>query len=211
MRQRKQCTECYYIIRLKRKNPDKYYENNPNYKKCSKCVQWKTLEEFYGRGSNKTFSRCKACELEKERIYRQSTRELELSESCGSERVSKKPNTYRDKYQRECTFSIMEALGYTFNEEKGVWLKPGWKELTENGKIIFPQLVLRNKIRDYEVKEYEGRKPINFVTPEIYEKIFEMRANGDTLEKIANVLNIGATTVFKYLKGKVPKWKNTSK
>jgi hypothetical protein len=213
MRQRKQCNECFYIIRLKKKNPDKYYEDNPNYRKCKICGEWKVLDEYYFHNKEKgtRANQCKPCVRLKENEDSHKKRELELSESCGSERVKVKPNQYNDQYQKACTFSIMETLGYIFNEENGVWLKPGWKELNENGKVIFPKILSRRKVKGYQIVEYEGRKPVNFVTPEIYDKIFELRANGYTYENIGKILNIGHTTVFKYVNGKVPKWKNTLK
>ena len=46
MRTRKQCTECLYQLKLKRKDPNKFYQNNPNYKKCNTCSECKPYSEF---------------------------------------------------------------------------------------------------------------------------------------------------------------------
>jgi hypothetical protein len=210
-RVRKQCTECLYKIRLKRKNPDKLYKDNPNYKKCTKCETWKPLEEYYRKNGDNIFSRCKECEKEKERTERRKYRIKVLEENCGSEKVNLKPNHYADEYQRNCTFSLLEALGYIYNEEFGVWEKPGWKEVIE-GKIVFPKILTRNKT-EYSNENYDGNKAGNWVTEEMYYKIFELRAKGYTYQRIGYELNIGITTVCKYLKGirKNPKWRNTSK
>jgi hypothetical protein len=210
MRTRKQCTECFYIIRLKRKNPEKYYEDNPNYKKCNKCEEWKTLDEYYFKDGRLHFAKCKECIKEKDRTDRRINREKELEEGCGSERINHKPNVYRDKYQRSCTFWIMETLGYIYNDEFGIWTKPGWKEIAENGKVVFPKIISsRKKTNPYPIN---GKKPDVNVTPEKYEMLFELRAKGYTYEKIGKELDLSITTVCKWLKEvRVPRWKDTSK
>jgi hypothetical protein len=208
-RVRKQCTECFYQIRLKRKNPDKLYKDNPDYKKCTKCEEWKPLDEYYRKNGDKIFSRCKECERVKERSDRQKYRQIELEENCGSDKVNMKPNNYADKYQRNCTFTLLDRLGYIYNKEFGVWEKPGWKEVIE-GKIVFPQIILKKKQQSAFYKQ-NVKKPDNMVTAEMYDKIFELRAKGYTYQKIGLELDISVTTVFKYVKGKPHKCKNTSK
>jgi hypothetical protein len=212
MRTRKQCNECYYNIRLKRTNPDKHYEDNPNYRKCIKCNEWKILDEYYLHNKDKgtRVNSCKTCIRTKENEDSHRRRELELEDSCGSERISKKPNVYKDKYQRACTFSIMDALGYIYNEPSGVWTKPGWKEINENGKVIFPKLIERRKmLNPYPTST---QKPTVYVTPEMYDRLFDLRMKGYTYKQIGIELDISVSTVHKWLnQERLPKWKDTLK
>jgi len=147
VRTRKQCTKCLYHIKLKRKNPDMYYENNPNYHKCNTCKDWKLKDKFYINTKDKIYShRCRACTRELDHNKRREY----LEQSCGSDLVKLKPNQYTDKYQKECTFNLMQQLGYTFDEPTGIWIKEGWKEI-KDGKAFFP------KINKPKRNIYEGK------------------------------------------------------
>lgn len=185
MRTRKQCTDCYYKERLKRKNPDKYYQDNPDYKKCNRCGEWKTHEEYYfhNKKKNLRFNRCMDCQRKMDK----DARIVELEENCGSEKVLMTPNRYTDQYQKNCTFSMMKALGYTFDEATGVWTKPGVKEMV-NGKIYFPN-----------VKEYK-HKPGTHITTDMVHKMVELRKLNWGFNKIADKLGISDTTVYNHLR-----------
>ena len=61
MRTRKQCNQCYYNIRLRNKNPEKYYQNNPDYHKCNTCKDWKLIKEFYTTNDKIYSHRCRVC------------------------------------------------------------------------------------------------------------------------------------------------------
>lgn len=190
MRTRKQCTECLYQIRLKKKNPDKFYENNPDYKKCNTCNEWKLIEtEFYHRHGKPYVNRCRFCELEIDRNKRKEY----LMENCGSDKIPPKPNHYADEYQKACTFHFMESMGYTFDEPTGIWIKPGYKEI-KDGKIVYPTLNL---------KQLRRKK----ITPTKIERIIALKDKGLSYEKIGQELGISDTTVYKYLK----KWKSQLK
>jgi len=191
MRQRKQCTECLYNIRLKKKNPEKYYQNNPDYKKCNTCSEWKLVEtEYYHRHGKPYMNRCRECELTLER----SKRKEYLMEHCGSEKVSPKPNHYADEYQKACTFHLMEIMGYTFDEPTGIWIKPGYKEIMD-GKPFFPTI---------KVTSINHR---NKVTPTKLQRIIELKSSGMDTKKIAEELGISEITVYKNFR----KWKNQLK
>jgi hypothetical protein len=187
---------------LKRKNPDKLYENNPNFKKCNTCNEWKTVDSYYIHNKKKgsRVLKCKLCVQAKEATERHAEREIELQQNCGSDRVSATPNKYNDKYQRACTFSVMQALQYIYDEPTGIWYKPGYKEIV-NGQAYFPKIA-EGRINKYQNKPKTDRKVKQWMTQEIYDKIFELRAEGDSYDIIARKLNIGTTTVFNYLKGK---------
>lgn len=190
MRTRKQCTQCLYEIRVKRKNPDKYYKNNPNYHKCNTCSKWKIVPEFYTRETGEIYSnRCRVCT----KILDDEKRIERLINNCGGEKVPPTPNVYADKYQKQCTYEIMQILGYTFDEPTGIWVKAGYKEI-RNGKPYFPTIAGTGRI---------SRK----MTPTILDRIIEYKSMGWANEKIADELGISDTTVYKHYK----RWKNQLK
>jgi hypothetical protein len=188
-RVRGECTDCYYKTRLKRKNPNLYYENHPDYKKCKTCSTWKLVDEFHfhSRVTGLRFTECKLCQNEKDKIKYQQ----ELEENGGSNKVFAKPNKYKDKWQKEQTFMVMEALGYIYDEGTGIWTKPGVKELI-NGKIVFSKI---NKNRT--LGKYNSKVATNKVL-----LMKELRDKGLSYNKIADMLDVSDTTVFKYLNGK---------
>jgi len=193
-RVRKECTECLYNTRLKRKNPDLFYSKDPNYKKCSVCNEWKTQDQYYYH-SKKTgikFADCIVCHRQKDRDGRQEY----LRNNGGADKILTTPNTYMDEYQKEQTFWVMELLGYTYNEESGIWTKPGVKELVD-GDIIFPKVKKHKKIGRYDVK----------ITYQMVEEFVRLKEKGWNSERIGIKFGVSDTTVFKYLK----KWKDISK
>ena len=207
MRIRKQCTECFYKIRLKKKNPDKYYEQDPNYRKCRICAEWKTMDNYYiqDKKKNQRYHKCKKCQNSQDREKNRSEREIYLAESCGSERIPIKPNTYADQYQKACAFNILEVLGYTFDEPSGIWIKPGFKEVV-NGRAYFPMLIKKRA----EYGSISSKRPPKKMTRDIYDKIFILRDQGLSYREIGLELNISITTVSNYINGKEVKWKDTS-
>jgi len=181
MRTRKQCTECYYNNRLKRKNPDKYYENNPNYHKCNTCHDWKEKKQFYTTNDEIYSNRCRTCTKELDRRKRRE----HLEQSCGSDLVPMKPNKYTDEYQKECTFNLMTTLGYTFNEEFGIWTKEPYKTI-KDGKAYFPEI-------------YKTRRVGIKITQPMIEQMLELRKLGWGYKRIADKIGISDTSVFKYV------------
>jgi DNA-binding NarL/FixJ family response regulator len=131
------------------------------------------------------------CQKEKDRLER----EEELEENGGSEKISPKPNNYKDKYQKEQTFAVMKVLGYTYNEVTGIWTKPGVKEVID-GKIVFPKIESK-KVRRDRIK----------LSTETIRKIIEYKNKGWTSIEIEAKLNISDTTVYNHYK----KWKDTLK
>ena len=194
-RVRKECTECFYKLRLKRKNPELYYQSQPDYKKCKVCLEWKHIDEYYfhSRVTGLKFNECMECQREKDRIDREYEKEMK----GGSDKIKQRPNQYADKYQKEQTFLVMNVLGYTYNEDSGIWTKPGVKEIID-GKIVFPKIIKKNrKVGKYEVK----------VDSDMLLKIIEYREKGMGWVKIGDKLDISDTTAFNHYK----KWKDTSK
>lgn len=186
MRTRKQCTECLYELKMKRRNPDKFYENNPDYHKCNTCSEWKLIKEYYTTAAGRIYSnRCRVCTKK----HDADNRHRKLSDNCGSDKIKPTPNQYTDKYQKACTFYFMESLGYIYDEPTGIWTKEGFKEIRD-GKPFFPHI--KPTFRT-------NRK----VTPTKSEKVISLREQGLSYEQIAADLEISDTTVYKIIK----KWK----
>jgi len=184
MRTRKQCTDCLYNIRLKRKNPDKFYENNPNYHKCNTCSEWKELSKFFTSKGKPYSNRCRECTavLEKEKS------EQYKLDNCGGGKVPLRPNKYQNDIQKQCTFELMKTLGYLYDVPTGIWYKPGVKEIV-NGKPFFPNIK-------------KTRKPSTVFNPELIELIDEYTARGLNARQISIKLNLSHTTIYKYVKRK---------
>lgn len=170
------------------------YLNNPDYKKCNTCQEWKLVDEFHyhSKVTGIRFTTCKVCQKIKDNeIYQR-----ELEERGGNDRIKVKPNDYQDKYQKEQTFMVMEVLGYTYNEDCGVWTKPGVKELID-GNIVFPKVKKKRKLGVYDSR----------ITYDILNKIIQLKERGLSYDKIGDKLGIASTTAFKHY----TKWQNKSK
>ena len=158
-------------------NPDLIYQNNPNYKKCTNCITWKTLDQYY-QYKNKAFTKCMECEREQSRKEAKER----LEENGGSLRIKVNPNEYVDEYQRKNVFELMTLLGYLFNEENGIWYKEPWK--TKDGKFPLIKPPTRKIVKTNIPKE-------------VKKKIIEYRLKNYTIGKISAVLNVSETSVWK--------------
>jgi len=151
-------------------------------RQCTKCKVVLPMESFYRKLDGKfRYYVCKKCSREESKIKRDKMK----MNNCGGDRVTVKPNTYTDKYQKECTFNVMKLMGFIFNEENGVWWKPGFKD--ENGK--FPNLTKRKNIY--------SRK--NRITSEMIQEVFILREQKLTMAVIADRLGISDTAVCNIL------------
>ena len=158
-------------------NPDLIYQNNPNYKKCTNCITWKTLDQYY-QYKNKAFTKCMECERQQSRKEAKER----LEENGGSLRIKVNPNEYVDEYQRKNVFELMTLLGYLFNEENGIWYKEPWK--TKDGKFPLIKPPTRKIVKTNIPKE-------------VKKKIIEYRLKNYTIGKISAVLNVSETSVWK--------------
>ena len=148
---------------------------------CKVCMEEKTINEFYNRFGRPIESVCKSCELEKNKQIRQEY----LKENCGSEFVWSEVNKYADEYQKECTFNLLKLLGYLYDEETGIWTKPGWKEI-KDGQPHFPNITYKR-----------GRKRI---TQEDRDKIKRLYAEGYSVDDISIEMRISDTSIYRYVK-----------
>lgn len=90
---------------------------------CGKCFEEKLVDEFYFNITrNCLTSYCKPCI---KLIKTEKDKKIQLEE--GFKRIRQQPNTYNDENERKLTFELLNALGWIFNEENGIWYKPGIK------------------------------------------------------------------------------------
>lgn len=164
---------------------------NPNYKLCRTCQEYIHIDDYYHHGESKktTYLDCRKCCNKREADKRRKERQEAIENGGGSEMVSSKPNTYKDIYQKEQTFMVMEVLGYTYQD--GVWLKPGTKELI-NGKLVFP------KLRKYKHKT-NGNIDYN---DELWDLIWNDFNDGISQRQISIKYGYSTTTICQYIKRK---------
>ena len=195
-RTRKECTECLYKKRKENKLnrisipteivqpvvPESQPEPiNLNLYECKICMEDKTLNEFYLSNGKPVELVCKICEVERNRKARQEY----LKENCGSEFVWAEVGKYADEYQKECTFNLLKQLGYLYDEETGIWTKPGWKEI-KDGQPHFPNIIFKR-----------GRKRI---TQEDKNNMKRLYAQGYSVDDISIEMRISDTSVYRYVK-----------
>jgi hypothetical protein len=178
------CSECYAKQRAE-------YKKSMKPRTCTECNETKQVRDFPNYKSlgpnDKRHNICKKCtsKLEKQRNgYKYNKREL------NGEPVLDKPNTYRTEQQRIDGFELMEALGFTFNEENGIWFKEGLK--TPDGKFVGIQERKRLKIEALK-KEVEEL--------DIWSKIRYLREKDNlSINKIADISGLGRNAIFNFLK-----------
>ena len=176
-RTRKVCKSCYsnqnkeYKKRLKETIPTKT---------CSVCLKTKPLEtEFYKLRSN-YLKICKQCRKER--------REVEMGryyrENGGYSRYFPEPNQYTDEFQREQIFMVMDAIGWSFNEDNGIWYKPGLKESdgSWNPNLVFKVEIKRRKSEKLKQKQQEIRESIPVIR--------RMLNEGKTIHEVAAYYNL---------------------
>lgn len=164
------------------------YKDNTEYKYCKGCNTYKIIEgNFYTWGKlNRPQTLCKVCHNKKSRQRTKEYFEHKRINNGGSERVKNRPNVYMDEYQKEQTFWIMNLMGWTFDEETGVWWKEGIKDKFKQWDKI------KNRVK---VKpEKQKRKIIDM------DKIVELKNRGFSNTQISDMLDYTQVTIRKYLK-----------
>ena len=149
---------------------------------CNDCEQWLPKDDFYPRLK----IRCKKCELHKDSLERAQKR----AEAGGSVRVRVKPNDYEDDVQKEQTFEFMRILGYTFNEEKGIWYKLPWKDKDGN----FPLLDTYGKTR--VVKQRRKKEEI---TQQERDMVIKLYVEGYTCREIKKITGTPLGTLWRWV------------
>jgi hypothetical protein len=167
-------------------------DSNPQFYLCSSCNENKSEEDWYiyidSNSRKRRSAYCKQCAKEK---GNRSYSEL-IESSGGSTFVYSKPNFYADETQKEITFEFLQILGYLYNEELGVWLKPGVKELV-NGRVVFLNLTKKKR------KNRNDNKRIPMTDEEIKE-IHKYYDEGLKVMDICKILNRAQSTIYLIVK-----------
>jgi Mor family transcriptional regulator len=138
-----------YKLKVKQDKILKDIENNPDYKKCIDCNEYKLLQEYYLSAARQAVRRCKSCYV----IFYNDKVKEKMEDKGGKDNYYKDPNKYTSEIQRSQVFMVMELLGWEFDGQ--VWNKPGLKENgvfiniipTEKKKIKRPSLPHGRKIK----------------------------------------------------------------
>jgi len=155
---------------------------------CQDCEQWLPNTDFYKRLK----IRCKACELDLDRKERQEY----LSEHGGSAKVLNNPNTYVDIYQKEQTFEFMKVMGYTFNEENGVWYKLPWKDKDGN----FPNIEEYGRpSRKFTKRRPHTKRKRSEITQEEKDEVINLHLEGYSNKQIAKLTGQANGTVWRWV------------
>jgi hypothetical protein len=186
------CTECFNL-------QTKEYKKSIKPRTCIECNETKEVKQFPNYKSiganDKRHNICKKCTttLEKQRkAYKYNKREL------NGEPVLDKPNTYRTEQQRVDGFELMQVLGFTFNEENGIWFKEGVKNPDGSFIRIIEKKRLQKERRLKEIEELD-----------IWKKIRYLREQGNSINDISTITGINRTAVQKFLyNGKEIKLRN---
>lgn len=164
------------------------FKDNPLYKFCKSCNQYKLLTDFYyNRGIQGYATSCKVCHNEYAHQKQREFYENKYKNNGGSEIIPNKPNTYRDIYQKEQAFWIMELMGWTYNEN-GIWSKIGIKDLNNNWTNVKVIEKKKRGIGPRKKREYD------------VDKIKELRDSGFYLSEIAKIMKCSKPTIVKLLK-----------
>jgi hypothetical protein len=122
-------------------------------KVCNKCNILKEGTDYY---NNRT--QCKECVLEEQRHKAQEQRDIKQQElielGVPTSRVLQTPGTYTDELQRTATRTLLESMGWSFNEELNIFYKypikdetGRWLNLKDAPKTSSQVKKIRSKIR----------------------------------------------------------------
>lgn len=219
---RKECTECLYKQRKERKRLKRIensnliqipipieivqpvvpelepevsidYSTQEGYRLCPQCAKWKYKDQYYTNRHNKKgeariWGRCKPCQ----NIFDKEKAKQRMADNDGPVQVLQKPNSYVNDYQRGRTFQIMEAIGWKFNEEKGIWWKDGIK--TPDGVFMNIKKYIKPSVSYVR----EGDK-VRHPAFQYREEIYDLRSKGYSLLYIAREYDTSAPTIKKII------------
>ena len=164
------------------------FNDNPLYKFCKNCNQYKLLTDYYvNKSINGYATWCKVCHNGHTRKKQLEYYQNKYENNGGSERVLSKANNFTDEYQKEQTFWIMELMGWTYNEN-GVWSKEGIKDKDKNWTNVKKVPKKKKEIGIRKSREYD------------VDKMKELRESGLYFYEIAKIMKCSKPTVLKLLK-----------
>jgi Mor family transcriptional regulator len=179
--------EAYKQYKLKVKQK-KLIENNPDYKQCKKCMEYKNVDGFYLSATKNPVGMCKICY----NIYHRDKVKDKMEMNGGGEHYFSAPDKYTSEAQKSQVFMVMKTLGwyYTIGENGvGVWNKPGLKE---NG--VFINIVPKVKKIKKRPAVTHGRKLNQNVWGNM-ETIVKLKEEGYTYKAIAEEYNCSEPTI----------------
>jgi hypothetical protein len=105
------------------------------YKQCRTCKEVLPYATHFPPFSKKhTHPDCIPCRRVIDKAKRDADRIEHLETHGGSERIPPKPGTYADEYQKQYLFDVLTAFGWSYNDEKELWYKEGFK--TKDGEWV---------------------------------------------------------------------------
>ena len=164
-----------------------------SYRICRKCGEQKDKSTgFYSKGG----TICKDCTKERERITRHNHDRERNEMYGGSERVKPFPNEYTDEWQRKHVFTVLQAIGWKFNEENNIWYDDKIK--TKDGVFITieaqaPQPKVKKKFASTNTDRLEEIKYNNIET------IISLREQGYFLKDLAEQFKVSRPTLSKWI------------
>jgi hypothetical protein len=167
------------------------FSNNPDYKSCTMCAEYKLLTEFYqNKNSGYYHSRCKPCHLQYSSGKLNDYYEEKYKTKGGSERVMRKAGDFVDIYQEEQVSWLLQLIGWS--KDGDVWVKKGIKQVVD-GKIVWDKIPSKQKV----IRLRKNKKLV--ITEQDIEKIIELRSRGLMMREIAAIYKCSKTTIGKIL------------
>lgn len=166
---------------------------------CIECNEIKQVRYFPNYKSlglgDKRHKICKVCTAA---ITKEKNRHINNKREENGEPVLNLPNTYRNEQQRIDGHELMTALGFTFNEDSGIWSKEGFKNPDGTFVRIEEKKRLKKEIRLKEIEELD-----------VWSKIRYLREQGHSINQISIDIGVNYTAVHKFLQyGKEIKIRN---
>jgi hypothetical protein len=166
------------------------YKKSVQPRVCLECNEKKAHTEFPNYKSLGVNDRrrkvCKVCTTKYEKEKYRNKRLLNNEEK--GEPVHWRPNTYISTEQKDLAFELMEALGFTFQPDTGIWFKEGLKN--EDGTFVGIEEKKRLE-KERKLKEIEDL--------DVWSKVTYLREAGTTINQISIDTGVNVTAVQKFL------------
>jgi hypothetical protein len=171
------------VKNYKRKEKPAVVKEEPK-KYCPCCKKDVPLTGYYDSGKEVNGRYCISC-IRKNQNDRNYNR---VMSEGGSERVLQKPNKYADEYQKAQTFMVLERLGWTFNEDTGIWSREGVKDKFGTWLNIIPQPKIKRRPDGIIVRKKHGVH--NYI-----KEIVQQRESGVSVFDLAYIYCCSHTTI----------------
>lgn len=169
------------------------FSNNPDYRCCIGCKEYKLLSEFYRNNTTGYYmSKCKVCHNAKAHELQKKYYEEKYRTCGGSEVVKRHPDDWTDEFQRDQCHWLLETIGWEKNNVNGktIWTRLGIKHL-EDDKIIWDKI----KPKEPKPKQIRRKRPTYNIN-----QIIQLRSEGKLMREIAEIIGCSKPTIVKILK-----------